>query len=628
LRIKALFHDQGKVTLAKDGQRLGMQSLKTLKVSDRMLKRLIAARNGNFTVLFGLCMPAVLMSAGLALDVTALTAARTSLQNSTDAALLAASRYTGTDKTREQVFNDFLLGSIASDPSLSNPVMDFDEQRGLNHFTTKADVSADVGLHIMHLFGHSARVAVIAKAREATDAVEVVLVLDNTGSMAGSRINALRVAAKSLVDILEQAKIANPERQIRISLVPFVTAVNIGGEGFKWDWIDEDASAAYHGINFEESYLGGWGSETAEYSDGSKGASKNKGKGKDKGKKKNKKGPPEHSNGKGPKKGKGKDNAGGGGGGDDSLYSDTNHLALFHRLNIPWKGCVEARPRAIAVDASPTLDNPDTLFVPYFAPDEPDTDPSRNNATTPIAGNNSANLNNSYLRDGDYGDVSGMTAEERHFAIQGSVEKYKASNLIQAKPPEAGKLTGGPNRACPTPVVPLTADFNKLRTEIAKMVEWNGGGTNVSEGLAWGTRVLSPNEPFNQADPFMTEGTKKYVVLLTDGENVVYGASGTPNKSDYGAYGFMADERFNGKINQGQAAREVDGWVKANCDLLNAREVEIFTILLQSDTAANRALYSHCATYPQNYYPTNDVSQLESVFRSIANSVAGLHFTQ
>ena len=60
-----------------------------------------------------------------------------------------------------------------------------------------------------------------------TTGLEVVLVLDNTGSMAtNNRIGNLKVAASELVDILFQNE-ENPEN-VRIALVPFVTTVNIG----------------------------------------------------------------------------------------------------------------------------------------------------------------------------------------------------------------------------------------------------------------------------------------------------------------------------------------------------------------------------------------------------------------
>ena len=65
--------------------------------------------------------------------------------------------------------------------------------------------------------------------------------------------------------------------------------------------------------------------------------------------------------------------------------------------------------------------------------------------------------------------------------------------------------------------------------------------------------------------------------------------------------------------------------------MLKNNGVEIYTVLLQSDGANNRALYGSanggCASAPENYFPTNDVSQLDSVFARIGSMVAQLHFT-
>ena len=54
-------------------------------------------------------------------------------------------------------------------------------------------------------------------------------------------------------------------------------------------------------------------------------------------------------------------------------YSGTNRFELFDKMNVDWGGCVESRPYPYDVtEAAPTSANPDTLYVPYFAPDEPD----------------------------------------------------------------------------------------------------------------------------------------------------------------------------------------------------------------------------------------------------------------
>jgi hypothetical protein len=187
-------------------------------------------------------------------------------------------------------------------------------------------------------------------------------------------------------------------------------------------------------------------------------------------------------------------------------------------------------------------------------------------------------------------------------------------------------LTNGPNYACPTPILPLTSDFDLLRTEIAKMIHWNGSGTNVSEGLAWAMRVLSPGEPYDQGVDFSTSTTSKFVVVFTDGENNVFGASSEPiNKSDYGSYSFVDQGRMG--ADRSKALTQVNAWTLEICNTLKSQGVEVFTVLLGADTEANRKLYSACASTPKNYYPTSDVNKLEAVFKEIAVKLAQLYVT-
>jgi Flp pilus assembly protein TadG len=505
-----------------------------------MLTRFWRSRRGNFAMMTAIALPIMVGGAGLALDVTNMINAKARLQNALDAAVLASSRLNDDRMSRADVFHSFLAANVEEGFGLSNIEADFDIDQGLNTITTRATARADVDYVLMHMFGFRHKVAVDAGATESTSKIEVVMVLDNTGSMGEARMKSLREAARSLVDILKTA--VTPTREIRAALVPFVTAVNVKGEGYDPSWIDHAGKSKYHGVNF-------------------------------------------------------------------TAGAKVNHFDLFNALGVPWKGCVEARPAPYNLsDASPDPDVPDTLFVPYFAPDEPGAA-----AKSP---DSSSKHNNTYLD-----DMVGGTDREK----QRSIAKYAPSTprIIN----EGISLSTGPNFACATPIVPLTTDLDKLKTEISKMIHWNGSGTNVSEGLAWGMRVLSPNPPYTQGAPFNDETVSKVVVVFTDGENQVFGASGaTINKSDYGSYGFLDEGRF-GTTDRGKALTQVNSWTLDMCSSLKKERVEIFTVLLGADTAANRVLYSACASQPSNYYPTTDVSQLQAVFMKIGAAVTKLYVT-
>lgn len=117
-------------------------------------------------------------------------------------------------------------------------------------------------------------------------------------------------------------------------------------------------------------------------------------------------------------------------------------------------------------------------------------------------------------------------------------------------------------------------------------------------------------------------------MLLTDGENVVFGASGkAATRSDYGSYGFLAAGRF-GASDQTAAARNVDGWVSQLCSAVKSRGVLLYAITLEADTAANRALYSPCASRPEMYYPSPSATQLSGIFANIAQQLIALKLTK
>ena len=507
--------------------------------------RFLADRRANFGMMFALIAPAFMLSVGIAIDLTTLSTAKAKLQTSLDAAVLAASRLRDANVSRDQVFQDFLTANLGGVGAIHSVDAKLELDNGLNYIRTTGSASADVKLTFLRYPLDISKINVKASAFEATNELEVALVLDNTGSMGADRMKALRDAATAMVGILENA--ASQNRIVRGALVPFVATVNIKGEGFSYGWIDTLAQSPLHGANF------------VKRADG----------------------------------------------------TPVNHFELFHELGVDWKGCVEARPAPYNLsDAAPDPTVPSTLFVPAFAPDNPGAA-----AKSP---NDSAKWNNSYIDD---------TFGTADAAMKKDVSRYFSGAKVKFID-EKGPRSTGPNYACATPIVPLTSDFKKLKDAIKGMTYWEGGGTNVSEGLAWGLRVLSPGEPYTQGRPFKSHGVSKVAVVFTDGENTVFGASSQPyNTSDYGAYGFLDAGRF-GTTNRTTALTNVNTWTLSTCKALKDQDVQIFTVLLGADTAANRKLYSECASHPENYYPTNDVSELKSVFQKIGSVVASLTLTQ
>lgn len=557
-----------------------------------MLRSFLRSRSGNFAMMFAGMLPVMLGTVGLAVDTANLLNVKTQLQNAADIGVLVASREGATEGQRRNLFDQYLNANVGGN-GVSIASTDVEIEAGINHLRVNGYVTANVDLFFLHHVGVK-QVSVVASTFRSTKSMEIAVVLDNTGSMGSGGINALKRASHALVDAVETGRA--PNQDVRISLVPFVTAVNIKGEGFNSDWVDTTGVSLYNGWNFLDNNLRNRrrnGERLARLPEGF--GSNNTGEGYGGGQACNNQGVSPEAIAK-----------------RQRCLADNypHHLYLFQQAGTEWKGCVEARPYPynFSLD-TPDPSKPETLFVPYFAPDEPGTRMNQ-------GGNNSGSYNNSWLDD----RVSGTEAER-----QRSTLKY--INPTARSVNNTGPLTIGPNRACPTPIIPLTANFAKIRSGINAMNYWNGSGTNIAEGLAWGWRVLSPDAPYTEAGPFDPVERQKFMVLMTDGRNVSFGSSGTMNRSDYGAYNFLANGFIGGTNNQGTAEGILNGWTLDMCSQMKSQGIEIFTIVYNETAASVQTLFRSCATRPENFYMTNNTRALEDAFANIGRQMSRLRLT-
>jgi len=551
------------------------------------------AKGGNIALSAALLLPPLVGGVGLAVDYFRLTNAHSALQHSTDAAVLAAARTPGSDGDRRQVFRTMLTANSSSDFTVSKLNLDITE--AANEVELTGTATADVNLFFLHQL-RSRSVSVKASTSQATKNIAVSLVLDNTGSMEQGGIDALKKASHALVNALETS--ANERTDIAVSLVPFVTAVNIKAEGFNDGWVDKNGKSLYNGWSFlndelrqrrqNGERLTALPDDYAEKINGEPQAC---------------------------------DNVGQGAAAvakreacqkllDAKTYPHSTKL--FELSGTTWKGCVEARPGPynLSIEA-PSAAKPDTLYVPYFAPDEP-------GGSAAAGGNDSKTYNNSWLNDG-------ITSTDKDL-LQRSTLKYVRPDVKTIQ--EAKGTTAGPNRACPTPVTPLNRDLRTVRAGIDAMQFWNGSGTNIPEGLAWGWRMLTPNAPFPQAASLASRDVTKYIVLMTDGRNVAFGSKDTLNKSDYGSYGFLSAARISGTTDQTKTETKQNEWTLQLCDAVKKQDIEIFTVVYKETESTVLDMFKKCASRPGNSYKADDTGALEAAFTSIGANISPLRLTQ
>ncbi len=170
---------------------------------------------------------AVMMAAGVALDYSQIARTQALVAGALDAAVLAAGNDMDNDTEVDQDrFEDFFFANISRrvpDPEKFK-IEDFSIDKNTGKIYGRA--SADVDMTLTRIAGYeTVNVQAESTAIYSTNYVEVTMALDVTGSMRGSRINALKEAAANAVNIL----MPNDRMQrVRVGLVPYSSSVNIG----------------------------------------------------------------------------------------------------------------------------------------------------------------------------------------------------------------------------------------------------------------------------------------------------------------------------------------------------------------------------------------------------------------
>ena len=291
-------------------------------------------------------------------------------------------------------------------------------------------------------------------------------------------------------------------------------------------------------------------------------------------------------------------------------YDTTTYtrFQLFTQLNQSWGGCVMTRPPPYDVtDDAPTTSTPATLFIPWFAPDQPDNNP----------GYPYANYENDYITDTG-GTCSGSTSGKTDLWREQRICKYKNAS------PASGL---GPNYLCVSnAITPLTNTLSTLTTA-ANALQANGN-TNILEGVMWGWRVLSPGQPFTQGKAYGAPNNRKVIILMTDGMNN-YGGENNMNDSSYFTYGF-ARKGLIGQVTNNNDTLDnlLDAKTLTACTNAKAMGIVIYTIGFGSGADGSASLLQSCASDPSYYYAPENSSDLDPVFQQIAQSINNLRISQ
>ncbi len=212
-------------------------------IHTRWLKSLVTNTKGNTAVMFAVAALPLTLMAGGAVDMMQTYSVKSKLQKAVDAAALqAAAARKLDDAGRKRAALASFADNFAGDGTARiKTVQNIRITKDKVIFTARASVPT----HFLKLASIGS-IDIMAKAviKRHYGSMEVALVLDNTRSMAGTKIATLKRAAKKLTGTLfkEGAK-----DKIHVSVVPYAQYVNVGKDKRGASWLNAPADKTiYH----------------------------------------------------------------------------------------------------------------------------------------------------------------------------------------------------------------------------------------------------------------------------------------------------------------------------------------------------------------------------------------------
>lgn len=552
----------------------------------------------------------LLFSAGAAIDFSRVTREQAAFYSAVDAAALAVaaderSSLVGldTDKLKEErrvvlenyakLFLEKNYTDASGGKSSRTLKLTFDDVQ------VKIAATLDFPTTIMALTGvKKFTLKSEATVKKAARPVELVLVMDTTGSMNDSgKLSGAQAAAKDLLTKLYDGSLASKPNNVdlRVALVPFSGAVRLDttGNDFDLGWIDTGGANAYSKLNF---------------------------------------------------------NAVSGTPSTWNNYSAWAQLKQSATLNHSWNGCVEARGNSTTAasayntnDAAPNSANSATLFPAYFNPDVAGAAATANTYGISYIGGTSLTAAGSECKGLATAAICSSTTASNLYLRQENYNKYIGTNIGTA-PIAATASTDisqtyyyGPWGGCAvSKIVPMTHNRSKIEAGLDAMRAH--GITVIPEGLAWGWRAISPTEPFTKVEgagsipastiaPYKGPKWQKIIVLMTDGDNNVNGGTYTPvNTSRYSAYGYASEtgtsNRFGTTVGS-ETDGKLDSYMATLCANIKNEGVQIYIASFGTDVSATtQANLKSCASTGDEYYKhASTPAILTSFFGGIGKTV-------
>lgn len=565
-----------------------------------LLARLRQDTRGNVMLFMAAGVIPVTAAVGSGVDLTRAYMAQARLQQAVDAATLAGRKAMtdGSLDTADPEIVKFLQSNYPANMSdgsglaIADPIFQSEAVEMNSSLSDEGALcvtaQATVPTLVMGAFGKpSITIGANSCARRSGTNIDVVLVLDVTGSMAGTRIAALKTATNNFLATLDDTRtqLAVSGLRVRVGIVPYSQAVNIGR-------LLHEENSAYI-VTAAQDYWTDIGTPyrpcTNNDDDDCNWRNSND---------------------------------------DDSPRAVPldveNYVAAGGASGstpssaFGWKGCVEMRPSIKTIGTSTSL-----ASIPAGAWDIIDAAPGvivggaaapawRPYLALPLSSENryGPNPRTTQPTSAPWSQVKWEVDDRSTWRATRSAASATGSNPNQNCPAEAKKL--GEHTASS-----LTSYINGLVAE---------GNTLHDVGMYWGLVMISPQAPFPNETEYLAPGhtgskrdVKKYIVFMTDG------ALQPP--TGYAAWGKEGwEKRIHSDNNSMDEHRRR---FQMLCEAAKQQNVNISTVAFGESmgTTDERALKG-CATTSDQYYEAANSADLIAVFQAIANNIGYLRLSE
>jgi Flp pilus assembly protein TadG len=207
-------------------------------VARRIVRGLLDCERGNVATTFALALIPIMASIGAAVDYSRGTSARTAMQAALDSAGLTLSKDAQSltqGQLQAKALSVFLANFNRPDVKNVNLTSILSVPQP-GSFQLHLNVTGAVDTTLLAMWQPTMSIGTSAQFVWGMKRLELVLALDNTGSMSSSnKMTQLKAAAKNLLKTLQNA--AKKPDDIKIGIVPFATDVNVGTANVNASWI-------------------------------------------------------------------------------------------------------------------------------------------------------------------------------------------------------------------------------------------------------------------------------------------------------------------------------------------------------------------------------------------------------